>query len=80
MITADYVRENGAKIRGKAYLVAYLEGERLTQRESILAKCYDCMGYYQDGAADCEIKHCSLYPWNPYNSSKRKKTPVQDEK
>jgi hypothetical protein len=38
----------------------------LTQRQAILAKCCDCMGYHGDGRMDCRMPHCSLYPFRPY--------------
>ena len=57
---------------GRSEFIKYSKGERLTLSESILAKCYDCMGCYQDGRNDCELKDCSLYPFMPYNPDKVK--------
>jgi hypothetical protein len=51
---------------GKTNLVRHLEGKRLTQRQAILAKCCDCMGYFVDGRVDCRIPACALYPYMPY--------------
>ena len=51
---------------GKRNLIKHLLGERLTQRQAILAKCCDCMGYHIDGRMDCRMPHCSLYPFRPY--------------
>ena len=51
---------------GKKHILRYLKGERLTQREAILAKCCDCCGHYIDGREDCQVPLCSLYPFMPY--------------
>lgn len=56
----------GIKARGGNELQKHLMGERLTQRQMILAKCYDCMNGYLDGKLDCEIKECPLYPLMQY--------------
>ncbi len=61
------IETNGVAGKGKKEMVRHLEGERLTTRQMIIAKCYDCMGYYSDGRGqDCEIPECSLYPLMPY--------------
>jgi hypothetical protein len=65
MSNSDYAK-TGRKGIGKADLVRYRKGEKLTQREAILAKCYECMGGYADGRRDCRIKDCPLYPFMPY--------------
>ena len=52
--------------RGKTNLLKYFKGERLTQRQAIIAKCCDCMAYHIDGRIDCRMAHCPLYPWFPY--------------
>jgi len=57
---------NGIKARGSKELKKYFAGGRLTQRQMILAKCYECMGGYADGKVDCGIKDCPLYPLMPY--------------
>jgi len=62
----DEIRRIGTKRRGRAEYVQYLRGKPLTRGQAIRAKCYDCMGYYVNGAADCEITDCPLYPWMPY--------------
>ena len=35
-------------------------------KPAIYAKCYDCMGFYEDGIMDCGCSDCPLYPWMPY--------------
>ena len=58
--------DGAPKSAGKTNLVKHLRGERLTQRQAILAKCCDCMCYHVDGRLDCRMPHCSLYPFRPY--------------
>jgi len=45
-------------------------GDRLTQRQAILAKCAECMGNHIDGRIDCQMPECPLYPFMPYGSFK----------
>jgi len=63
------VRDAGIRAQGRKELVKYLKGGRLTRRETILANCYMCMGYYSDGTQDCCIHTCPLYPFMPYAGS-----------
>ena len=64
--------KRGGRFRGRDQLIKYLEGGRLTQGEAILAKCYDCMGFYNEGKKDCGIASCALYRFMPYNPNKLK--------
>jgi len=66
--------EGGSSGKGKTSLLKYLKGGRLTQRQAIQAKCYDCMGFYVDGRYNCEISDCPLYPWMPYKGKEKKTT------
>ena len=52
--------------KANTFLRKYLEGEELSKRQAIEAKCSDCMGYWEEGRFDCRMKHCSLYPYSPY--------------
>ncbi len=58
------------KARGNKELKKHLLGDRLTQRQAILAKCADCCGYYFDGREDCDIPDCPLYSYMPYRKEK----------
>lgn len=62
--------ENGTMAKGKNLLLKYLKGGRLTQRQAIHAKCYDCMGFFVDGRMDCKSPQCPLYPWMLYRGKK----------
>jgi hypothetical protein len=55
---------------GRAYLEHYWIGGRLTARQSILAKCAVCCGYYVEGRKDCGVPTCPLYPWMPYRAGR----------
>ena len=73
------------KARGVKELKAYLNGDRLTQRQAIIAKCADCTNYYADGKNDCLIPDCPLYPYQPYQLTVSKpkksvKTPTMGQK
>jgi len=56
----------GKKTVGYKELRAYRRGKKLKLKDSILAKCYDCMCGYVDGEQDCRIKDCPLYPFMPF--------------
>lgn len=55
--------------RGRNMMLKYLRGEKLTQREAIVAKCFECMGGHFDGRIDCKMESCSLYPYMPYRDT-----------
>ncbi len=64
-------QKTGINSAGKTNLIKHLKGERLTQRQAILAKCCDCMCYHADGRLDCQMPHCALYSWMPYRDDRR---------
>ena len=68
MISTDYIKKHGKRAKGRSELIKHLQGKKLTQQEAIWAYCYECMGYYEDGIHDCEMKDCPLYPFNPYKN------------
>jgi hypothetical protein len=61
--------KEGKSSKGKSFYINYLSGKKITQRQAILSKCYECMGYYADGRRDCLMQDCALYPWMPYRGS-----------
>ncbi len=61
----------GKQAKGRKELIAHLEGKRLTLRQMILAKCYDCMGFFADGRVDCNIPECALYPVMIYRKGEK---------
>lgn len=60
------IETNWGRYLGKVPLLKHLRGQRITQLPAIQAKCYDCMGGFEDGAYDCEIERCPLYRFQPY--------------
>ena len=67
MTRLEQVEKYGLNTRDKKYLIAHLSGEKLTPTQAIHAKCYECMGFYADGKADCGIETCPNYPMMRYN-------------
>lgn len=65
------VQENGIQARGKKEFIAFLEGKRLTLKQSMLAYCYQCMGYYEAGK-DCQNEYCPFIAFAPYAGKKEK--------
>jgi hypothetical protein len=57
---------------GRSEFIKFFKGDRITLSESILAKCYECTGHYQDGREDCGCDICPLHPYMPYNPNKLK--------
>jgi hypothetical protein len=62
----QWIKKHGSTARGKRELIAFLKGEALTVKESILANCYQCAGFYMDGRRDCEVERCPLHGFMPY--------------
>jgi hypothetical protein len=76
----QYIQEVEAygKFQGRKELIAYYNGEKLGKWQMIRAKCFDCMGGYPDGAVDCQVYRCPIYPAMPYKG--RELTQTQLEK
>ena len=62
----EWIKKHGSTARGKRELIGFLRGEALTMKESILANCYQCAGFYMDGRKDCEVEGCPLHVFMPY--------------
>ncbi len=60
----------GIKAKGRIELKKYLLGEKITFKQSVLAKCYECMSGYYDGKISCEVPKCPLYKFMPYKGVK----------
>ena len=70
--------KNGKQAQGQKEFINYLQGGRMTLRQAVKAHCYDCMGYYEDGRVDCELKDCPLHTFMPYNPIKHKTRVLSD--
>jgi len=66
---ATEVTITGKTAKGREEIKKYLAGGKLTQRQAILGKCYDCCGGYADGKVDCGIPDCTLYPYMPFGKA-----------
>jgi hypothetical protein len=64
------IPKNGVVAKGKRQLEAHFRGEKLTPLDALLAKCYDCQGFYLDGKRDCECPSCPNYSRMPYRGNK----------
>jgi hypothetical protein len=56
---------------GKTNLLKHYNGDPLTHKQAIIAKCADCMGFYIDGRCDCGMSSCPLYGFQPYRGKKQ---------
>lgn len=68
------VRRYGKTARGQKELLKHLAGGKLTFKQAIYAKCYECCGYFSDGKIDCNMQHCPLHPFMPYNPNREKRS------
>ena len=55
-----------------------MTGKRLTGKAASWAKCFECMGGFADGAYDCGIPDCPLYPRMPYKGVLAPQYPQND--
>jgi hypothetical protein len=39
---------------------------KVTYLKAIVAKCWECSGFYEDGRVDCGVRKCPLYEFMPY--------------
>ena len=46
----------------------FINNKRITRKEAMLAKCYECMSGYESGKRDCMGKTCPLYLYYPYKN------------
>lgn len=75
----DLINKHGGNFQGRKEILAHLNGETMSARQAIKAKCYDCMGYFEDGRQDCKIVTCPIYPWMPYREGGVRKRIISDE-
>lgn len=62
----ERVEETGKKAKGRSEYMRFLRGEKLGYDEAIIAHCYECGGFYNDGIGDCKSVMCPLYQYMPY--------------
>ena len=57
------------RAKGARELGSYQLGQKLSLKQAILAKCFECTANYADGNEDCAIPECPLYPYMPYGAT-----------
>jgi uncharacterized protein YjdB len=62
----EMIDHDGLSAIGKTHLLKHIDGGKLSRKEAMQAKCYDCMGYFIDGRADCRIKNCPMFDYRPF--------------
>jgi hypothetical protein len=62
----EWITKHGSTAQGKRELIAFLKGEALTVKESILANYCQCTGFYLDGKKDWEVEQCPLHVFMLY--------------
>lgn len=72
----EAVEKYGKSFQGRNELLKHLNGERTTLKQAVKAKCYECMGYFEDGKSDCKIETCPLYPWMVYKEGEVRKSRI----
>ena len=55
-------------IKGAIQYDKFLKGERLTRKQAMLAKCYECNGL-EESRADCEVDTCPMYSFRLHPNS-----------
>lgn len=62
----EYISTKCPRSAGNTAHIKLLQGEELTYKELLLAKCAECGGNYIDGRKDCEVVNCPAYPKMQY--------------
>ena len=65
---------------GIKHYLRFLNGEKLTRMEAMLAKCTECTFGYEDGTYDCEVDKCPLYEYMPFRGKFSKEQQERREK
>lgn len=60
-------RETMGIIKGQLEYVKFGKGVRLTRKQAMLAKCYECNGFEESGVY-CGGKKCPLIQYQPHKS------------
>jgi hypothetical protein len=50
------IRKHGKTAKGQKEILKHLTGQKLTFKQAIYAKCYECLGYMADGKQDCKMQ------------------------
>ena len=58
------------QIKGQRPYERFIKGEKLTRRQAMLAKCYECNGF-EESNADCLADNCPLYPYHAHRGKNK---------
>ena len=61
--------KSGKLRKGRRWLIAHLEGQKISRSQAVQAKCYDCDGMGDSGR--CAMETCPLLPFSPLRAAKR---------
>jgi hypothetical protein len=56
---------------GRRLYLKNMNNEKITIKQRVIAKCFECSNGYIDGRVSCEIKDCPLFPYMPYKRAKK---------
>ena len=61
--------ERTSQRAGRSALIDHMHGERLSYKDMVNAKCFECCNGYIDGLNDCRVPDCPLYGAMPYRDT-----------
>lgn len=78
-MTWDRLRQvgNWPRRMGKHDYLRFLNGESLTRKEAILAKCYECIA--GEDSHPCQVDTCPLIGFCPWNKKADNASPLEQK-
>ena len=70
------------KIKGAKEFDKFKKGEKLTRKQAMTGKCYECNGQ-EESKTDCEVDSCPMFSYRLYPKSEKAhfvETPVEEPK
>lgn len=56
-------------IKGQREYEKFKSGKKLTRKQAMLAKCYDCNGLTESNS-DCLVTACPMYSYMPFKAKR----------
>lgn len=53
------------QIKGAKEFAMFQKGKKLTRKQAMRAKCYECNGL-EESRADCDVDTCPIFPFRLY--------------
>ena len=63
------------RIKGAKEFYKHKKGDKLTLKEAVLGKCYECNGE-EESRPDCGVPSCTLYPMQARYKVRGVKSPI----